>query len=123
MDRRNYRQLVDTTVEIANKVGVADMVGRIVEDLKDESEPYRRMVMETIKKVVAKLGVVSTMISGICYLMSPLGLCCETTRFYSPHQEQVDTSKMGESIEAARESKDKHFHGLLEVACLGLQVR
>ncbi|CBI32870.3 unnamed protein product, partial [Vitis vinifera] len=52
LDRRNYRQLVDTTVEIANKVGVADIVGRIVEDLKDESEPYRRMVMETIEKFV-----------------------------------------------------------------------
>lgn len=56
LDRRNYRQLVDTTVEIANKVGVADIVGRTVEDLKDESEPYRRMVMETIEKVVANLG-------------------------------------------------------------------
>lgn len=56
LDRRNYRQLVDTTVEIANKVGVADIVGRVVEDLKDESEPYRRMVMETIEKVVTNLG-------------------------------------------------------------------
>lgn len=56
LDRRNYKQLVDTTVEIANKVGVRDIVGRIVEDLKDESEPYRRMVMETIEKVVANLG-------------------------------------------------------------------
>ena len=27
------------------------MVRRVVEDLKDESEPYRRMVMETIDKV------------------------------------------------------------------------
>ncbi|KAG0482072.1 hypothetical protein HPP92_010156 [Vanilla planifolia] len=56
LDRRNYKQLVDTTVEIANKVGVADIVGRVVEDLKDESEPSRRMVMETIEKVVANLG-------------------------------------------------------------------
>ncbi|KAK4766344.1 hypothetical protein SAY87_007986 [Trapa incisa] len=56
LDRRNYKQLVETTVEIANKVGVADIVGRVVEDLKDESEPYRRMVMETIEKVVANLG-------------------------------------------------------------------
>lgn len=56
LDRRNYRQLVETTVEIANKVGVADIVGRVVEDLKDESEPYRRMVMETIEKVVTNLG-------------------------------------------------------------------
>ena len=48
---------MDTTVEIAKKVGVADIVGRIVENLKDESEPYRRMVMETIEKVVSQLGV------------------------------------------------------------------
>ncbi|CAL4974856.1 unnamed protein product [Urochloa decumbens] len=57
LDRRNYKELVETTVEMANKIGVASIVGRIVEDLKDESEPYRRMVMETIEKVVANLGV------------------------------------------------------------------
>jgi splicing factor 3B subunit 1 len=51
LDRRNYRQLVETTVVIAQKVGCSQIVGRIVEDLKDESEPYRRMVMETIDKV------------------------------------------------------------------------
>ncbi|XP_054777615.1 uncharacterized protein LOC129285767 [Prosopis cineraria] len=74
LDRRNYRQLVDTTVEIANKVGVADIVGRIVEDLKDESEPYRRMVMETIEKVVTNLGAADIdsrleelLIDGILY--------------------------------------------------------
>jgi hypothetical protein len=33
------------------QVGCSEIVGRIVEDLKDESEPYRRMVMETIDKV------------------------------------------------------------------------
>ncbi len=37
-------------------MGVADVVGRVVEDLKEESEPYWRMVMETIEKVVASLG-------------------------------------------------------------------
>ena len=47
---------MDTTIEIANKVGVTYIVGRVVEDHKDESEPYRRMVMETIEKVVANLG-------------------------------------------------------------------
>merc|ERR1719218_295009 len=52
LDRRNYRQLVDTTVEIAQKVGGADIIGRIVEDLKDASEPYRKMVMEIIDGIV-----------------------------------------------------------------------
>jgi len=36
--------------------GCSEIVGRIVEDLKDEAEPYRRMVMETIDKVVTALG-------------------------------------------------------------------
>ena len=56
LDRRNYKQVVETTVELAQKAGVAEIVGRIVNDLKDEAEPYRKMVMETITKVVASLG-------------------------------------------------------------------
>jgi hypothetical protein len=38
------------------QAGCSAIVSRIVEDLKDEAEPYRRMVMETIDKVVAALG-------------------------------------------------------------------
>jgi len=56
LDRRNYRQVVETTVELAQKAGVAEIVGRVVNELKDEAEPYRKMVMETITKVVATLG-------------------------------------------------------------------
>lgn len=56
LDRRNYRQVVETTEELANRVGVAAVLGRIVDDLKDDSEPYRRMVMETTKKVLENLG-------------------------------------------------------------------
>lgn len=56
LDRRNYRQLVDTTVEIANKVAAAEIINRIVDDLKDENEQYRKMVMETIEKIMANLG-------------------------------------------------------------------
>ncbi|KAI9099335.1 armadillo-type protein [Phlyctochytrium arcticum] len=74
LDRRNYKQLVETTVELAQKVGVAEIVGRIVEDLKDESEPYRKMVMETIDKVVSELGTSDvdarlevTLIDGVLY--------------------------------------------------------
>lgn len=56
LDKRNYKQVVDTTVEIANKVGGVDIISRIAKDLKDASEPYRRMVMETIEKIVTHLG-------------------------------------------------------------------
>lgn len=42
---------MDTTVEIANKVGAAEITSRVVEDLKDENEQYRKMVMDCIEKV------------------------------------------------------------------------
>ncbi|GFH10663.1 TOG domain-containing protein [Haematococcus lacustris] len=74
LDRRNYRALVETTVSLADKVGCSAIVGRVVEDLKDESEPYRRMVMETIEKVVTNLGssdidarLEETLFDGILY--------------------------------------------------------
>lgn len=38
-------------MEIANKVGAAEIASRIVEDLKDENEQYRKMVMDCIEKV------------------------------------------------------------------------
>ena len=38
-------------MEIANKVGVSDVISRFVEGLKDDNEPYRLMVMETIEQV------------------------------------------------------------------------
>jgi splicing factor 3B subunit 1 len=56
LDKRNYRQVVETTVEIATKVGCSEVITRIVDDLKDESEPYRKMVMETIELIVQNLG-------------------------------------------------------------------
>uniref|UniRef100_A0A8D3E442 Splicing factor 3b subunit 1 n=1 Tax=Scophthalmus maximus TaxID=52904 RepID=A0A8D3E442_SCOMX len=74
LDRRNYRQLVDTTVELANKVGAAEIISRIVDDLKDEAEQYRKMVMETIEKIMGNLGAADIdhkleeqLIDGILY--------------------------------------------------------
>jgi splicing factor 3B subunit 1 len=74
MERKNYRQLVDTTVELANKVGAAEIIGRVVEDLKDDNEQYRKMVMETIELVMNNLGATDVdsrleeqLIDGILY--------------------------------------------------------
>ncbi|XP_055371033.1 splicing factor 3B subunit 1 isoform X2 [Condylostylus longicornis] len=74
LDRRNYRQLVDTTVEIANKVGSSEIINRVVDDLKDENEQYRKMVMETIEKIMGNLGAADIdsrleeqLIDGILY--------------------------------------------------------
>ena len=80
LDRRNYRQVVETTVEIANKVGCSEVVGRIVDDLKDESEPYRKMVMETVELIVQNLGasdiderLEEQLIDGILYAFQEQG--------------------------------------------------
>lgn len=74
LDRRNYKQVVETTVEIANKVGCCEVINRVVDDLKDESEPYRKMVMETIESIVQNLGAADIdnrleeqLIDGILY--------------------------------------------------------
>lgn len=74
MDRRNYKHLVDTTVEIAQKVGSVEIVSRIVDDLKDENEQYRKMVMETIENIMALMGAAEIdsrleeqLIDGILY--------------------------------------------------------
>ncbi|KAK6841837.1 hypothetical protein PG987_002697 [Apiospora arundinis] len=56
LDKRNYRQVVETTVDIGQKVGVSEIIERIVVNLKDESEAYRKMTVETVEKVVAGLG-------------------------------------------------------------------
>jgi splicing factor 3B subunit 1 len=56
LDKRNYRQVVETTVDIGQKVGASEILERIVNNLKDESEPYRKMTVETVEKIVASLG-------------------------------------------------------------------
>lgn len=37
-------------------MGSSEVVRRVVDDLKDESEPYRKMVMETVESIVQNLG-------------------------------------------------------------------
>ncbi|KAJ1735433.1 U2 snRNP component prp10 [Coemansia biformis] len=56
LERRQYYQVVETTVELASKVGGAEIIGRIVLHLKDESAAYRNMVMEAISRIIAGLG-------------------------------------------------------------------
>lgn len=74
LDKPNHRQLISTTVEMANKVGTSEIISRIVNDLKDVNEEYRKMVMETIEKVITNLGATDIderleilLIDGIVY--------------------------------------------------------
>jgi splicing factor 3B subunit 1 len=57
IDKKNYKQLIETTVEIAGKVGGAEIIKKVVDELKDDNESYRKIVIETIEKVVAQFGV------------------------------------------------------------------
>ena len=71
LDKKNYKQLIETTVEIAGKVGGAEIIKKvsfinlfvniiliqIVDELKDENEAYRKIVMETMEKIVSNYGV------------------------------------------------------------------
>lgn len=86
LDRRNYKQVVETTEELANKVGCSDILSRIVDDLKDDSEPYRRMVMETVNKVLTNLGagdiderLEERLIDGILYAFQEQAVDASTT--------------------------------------------
>ncbi len=74
LDKRDATALVDTTVEIATKVGLSDVVSRIVDDLKDEAESYRVMVMDAIQQIVDNMGAADIsprleerLIDGIVY--------------------------------------------------------
>lgn len=57
VDKKNYKQLIETTVEIAGRVGGAEIITKIVDELKDENEGYRRIVLETIERIVSLYGV------------------------------------------------------------------
>ena len=52
LDKKNYKQLIETTVEIASKVGGGEIIKKIVDELKDENESYRKIVIETIEKII-----------------------------------------------------------------------
>ncbi|KAI9571410.1 hypothetical protein HD554DRAFT_2236314 [Boletus coccyginus] len=52
----NYHQVVETAVELVQKSGILEIIGRIVNKLKDEAKPYQKMVIETITKVITILG-------------------------------------------------------------------
>lgn len=74
LDRRNYKQVVETTVAISEKTGGSEIMQRIVNELKDDNEPFRKMVMETISSIIEKLGAADVderleiqLIDGIIY--------------------------------------------------------
>jgi splicing factor 3B subunit 1 len=45
--------LIETTVEIAGKVGGAEIIKKIVDELKNDNESMRKIVIETIERIVS----------------------------------------------------------------------
>lgn len=43
---------METTHAIALKVGGKHIVSKLVDDIKDDNESYRKLVMETIQRIV-----------------------------------------------------------------------
>lgn len=56
IEKRNYKQLIETTVELATKVGGAEVIEKIVVSLKDENESFRKMTMEAVEKICTACG-------------------------------------------------------------------
>jgi splicing factor 3B subunit 1 len=74
LDRRNYSALVDTTASLADKVGASQSIAQLVPHLMDESEPFRKMVVECVDKVLSNLGAAEVdarlaerLVDGILY--------------------------------------------------------
>jgi splicing factor 3B subunit 1 len=74
LDKRNYRQVVETALAISQKVSADSMIEKIVGDLKDDSEPFRKMCIETCDVIIASLGsasiddrLVELLIDGVLY--------------------------------------------------------
>lgn len=40
-------------MEIAGKVGGAEIIKKIVDELKDDNETYRKIVIETLERIIA----------------------------------------------------------------------
>ena len=58
LDRRNYKGVIDVTVEIAKKISCAEVLNIIVYYLKDENEIFRKMTLECVEKIISKMGVI-----------------------------------------------------------------
>jgi splicing factor 3B subunit 1 len=57
MDKRSYKQIIETTVEVGNKVGSYDILVKIIDELKSEKEQFRKMTLEIVQKIIELLGV------------------------------------------------------------------
>jgi splicing factor 3B subunit 1 len=59
IDRRTARQLIETTVDLAKRIGAAAVLFYLVDRLKDrESDHFQKITLEAIQRVVEKVGTI-----------------------------------------------------------------
>ncbi|OII71016.1 HEAT repeat family protein [Cryptosporidium andersoni] len=74
LDKRTYKQLVETTVSISQKTGAECILKFLIQYLKDSNESFRKMGLETINKMISLTKVIDIdnrlqelLIDGILY--------------------------------------------------------
>jgi len=55
MEKENCKQLIGTTLQMAKRVGAVEVVGHLVEGLRDESGPFRKIVVEALDVIIGSL--------------------------------------------------------------------
>jgi splicing factor 3B subunit 1 len=56
LERKSSVALIETTVDIAKKIGSSELLEQLGPDMKDENESFQRMVVETVTKLVVTAG-------------------------------------------------------------------
>jgi splicing factor 3B subunit 1 len=56
IDRRTSKAVTETSLVLAEAVGTQEIIERLLNALKDESEPFRKMAVETVHRITMKLG-------------------------------------------------------------------
>jgi splicing factor 3B subunit 1 len=56
LDKRNYRLVIETTVDLGKRIGCSEILSQVHQYLKDDNEPFRKMTAETVEKMISSLG-------------------------------------------------------------------
>ncbi|OUM51684.1 hypothetical protein BVG19_g804 [[Candida] boidinii] len=74
LDSKISKMCIQSSVAISTKIGCAVVIEKIIVPLKDESEPFRKMAVETVSKVIGELGTfdlddrqVERLLDGLLY--------------------------------------------------------
>ena len=58
VDRKEYRQLIDTTTDIAKKVGCSDVIDYLLPEMNDADPSFQKMVLDCVQKLMEAVGTI-----------------------------------------------------------------